>query len=224
MTTKKTNIKKHLNNIYIQQQQKIMEHLEAFNDGIIAIIITIMVLELPIPHALNTYPHFLKAVSVFLISFFIVANFWYHLTTLYNSIDRATKGIVIVDLMYLADLAIMPALTTWLIEAPSVLAVINYGVIYMIAQIFIVWLRHLIFKFHLSLVLSNERANITAEYSNKKVRLRTFSLLILNIIFIALSFIIPEIIIYAYLALPLLDFFLPTKNSSKKLTITKKMD
>ena len=57
------------------------QRLETLNDGIIAIIITIMVLEVPLPNGQNiaSYYNFLGSLSVCLVSFFVVANFWYEL-------------------------------------------------------------------------------------------------------------------------------------------------
>ena len=46
-------------------------HLETFNDGVIAIIITIMVLELPIPSGPQEYKLFLSSIGLFFVSFFI---------------------------------------------------------------------------------------------------------------------------------------------------------
>ena len=47
-------------------------HLETFNDGVIAIIITIMVLELPIPSGPQEYKLFLSSIGLFFVSFFMI--------------------------------------------------------------------------------------------------------------------------------------------------------
>ena len=64
---------------------------------------------------------------------------------------------IIVDLMYLADLTLLPVLTSWIIEKPSVLAVANYGIVYLIAQLVRTWLRHIVFSIHISSALPDER-------------------------------------------------------------------
>ena len=72
------------------------QRLEALNDGIIAIIITIMVLEVPLPNGQNiaSYYNFLGSLSVFLVSFFVVANFWYELGQSLALVDEIDKGII----------------------------------------------------------------------------------------------------------------------------------
>lgn len=199
-----------------QTHEKMMEHLKVFNDGVIAIIITILALEIPVPHSQTAYPAFIKSISIFLISFFVIGNFWYHLTLLLSNIKQAPKRVIIVDLMYLADLTLLPVLTSWIIEKPSVLAVVNYGIVYLIAQLVRMWLRHIIFSIHISSTLPAERATIIEEHTSRQMRLRTILLFILNGSLIALAMLNPKLTIYAYLALPILDFFLPSHNPTIK--------
>ena len=108
------------------------QRLEALNDGIIAIIITIMVLEVPLPNGQNiaSYYNFLGSLSVFLVSFFVVANFWYELGQSLALVDEIDKGIIIFDFVFLATLSLLPILTKWMMHNPSQLAVVNYGIIY----------------------------------------------------------------------------------------------
>lgn len=199
-----------------QTHEKMMEHLKAFNDGVIAIIITILALEIPVPHLQTAYPAFIKSISIFLISFFVIGNFWYHLTLLLSNIKQAPKRVIVVDLMYLADLTLLPVLTSWIIEKPSVLAVVNYGIVYLIAQLVRMWLRHIIFSINISSTLPAERATIIEEHTSRQMRLRTILLFILNGSLIALAMLNPKLTIYAYLALPILDFFLPSHNPTIK--------
>ncbi|MDH6364860.1 putative membrane protein [Enterococcus sp. PF1-24] len=109
------------------------KHLEVFNDAVIAIIITVMVLEVPLPNEnIASYYTFLQSVLVFLISFFIVANFWYDLHQIYSLLKKATRKILIINFIFLFTLSLIPLLTKWIMQNPSSLAVINYGVAYFI--------------------------------------------------------------------------------------------
>lgn len=209
-TIDQAKVHSYIDHLQNQTHEKMMEHLKAFNDGVFAIIITILALEIPAPHSQAAYPAFIKSISIFLISFFVIGNFWYHLTLLLSNIKQAPKRVIIVDLMYLADLTLLPVLTSWIIEKPSALAVANYGIVYLIAQLVRTWLHHIVFSIHISSALPAERAAIIEDHTDRQMRLRTVLLFILNGSLIALALLNPKLTIYAYLALPILDFFLPS--------------
>ncbi|MCQ9153950.1 TMEM175 family protein [Pediococcus acidilactici] len=69
--------------------KKLKERMDAFSDAVIAIIITIMVLELPLPQhdALSEYLQFGKSIGIFFISFCFVANIWYQHAMLFKDSD-----------------------------------------------------------------------------------------------------------------------------------------
>lgn len=60
--------------------KQIKERFDALSDAIIAIIMTILVLEIKIPSSSKELPSFAYAIGLFLISFVIVFNFWYRRT------------------------------------------------------------------------------------------------------------------------------------------------
>ena len=64
------------------------------------------------------------------------------------------------------------------------------------------------------LCFTRRTAAIIEDHTDRQMRLRTILLFILNGSLIALALLNPKLTIYAYLALPILDFFLP---SHKKL-------
>ena len=67
------NVKKELAEAQKKEPESLREHLQAFNDGVMAIIITIIVLEIqPALHEIH-YQQFISNITVFLITFFIVA-------------------------------------------------------------------------------------------------------------------------------------------------------
>ena len=56
------------------------EHLDNLNGGMIAIILTVMVLEVPLPSQAGvSYRNFMGSIFILLVSFFVVANFLYYL-------------------------------------------------------------------------------------------------------------------------------------------------
>jgi uncharacterized membrane protein len=114
------------------------ERLNAFSDGVIAIIITIMVLELKVPHgtdlaALATvFPEFL----VYVLSFVVVGIYWNNHHHLLYLTHRITGGVLWANLHLLFWLSLMPFATGWMGEnhfAPLPTAL--YGVVLLCAGI-----------------------------------------------------------------------------------------
>ena len=105
--------------------------LEAFSDGVIAIIITIMVLELKIPHE-ATWEALQGLTPVFLtyvLSFAYVGIYWNNHHHMLHMTDRVTGTILWANLHLLFWLSLMPFATGWMGEnhfAPIPTAV--YGV------------------------------------------------------------------------------------------------
>src|SRR5579862_3490172 len=107
------------------------ERLAAFSDGVIAIIITIMVLELKIPHGaswsvlVDVAPNFLS----YVLSFVYLAIYWHNHHHLLHTVERVDGLILWANSHLLFWLSLVPAATAWLGEnflAPLPTAV--YGV------------------------------------------------------------------------------------------------
>ena len=191
-----------------KEPERLWEHLQAFNDGVMAIIITIIVLEIqPAIHEVH-YEQFIANIIVFLITFFVVADFWYdpHLAFSYY-IFKPTKTIAILDFFFLADLSLLPVMTKWIMAESSTFAVANFGIVFLIAKI----LEYLIQYFG---------AKKTAKYSQimniiisrsfiRKVAVTLF----LNVILIVLSLFIPRIAMILYLVIPVTSFLFPVKRN-----------
>lgn len=105
-----------------KEPERLWEHLQAFNDGVMAIIITIIVLEIqPAIHEVH-YEQFIANIIVFLITFFVVADFWYDLHLAFSYyIFKPTKTIAILDFFFLADLSLLPVMTKWIMAESSTL-------------------------------------------------------------------------------------------------------
>jgi uncharacterized membrane protein len=112
--------------------------LEAFSDGMFAVIITIMVLDLKMPT--GTDFHALKSVvPVFLcyvLSYIYVGIYWTNHHHLLHASERVTGGILWVNLILLFSLSLTPFTTRWMGEnnfAPLPVAI--YGVMMLFAGI-----------------------------------------------------------------------------------------
>jgi uncharacterized membrane protein len=92
--------------------------LEAFSDGVIAIIITIMVLELKVPHG-TTLAAAAPLIPVFLsyvLSFVYVGIYWNNHHHLVQTCDRVTGAVLWANLHLLFWLSLMPFATGWMGE------------------------------------------------------------------------------------------------------------
>ncbi len=110
--------------------------LEAFSDGVIAILITIMVLELKIPKG-SDLPALRPMLPVFLayvLSFVILGIYWNNHHHMLHATDRINGRILWANLHLLFWLSLIPAVTAWIGDtssAPVPTAV--YGVVLMMA-------------------------------------------------------------------------------------------
>ena len=92
--------------------------LEAFSDGVIAIIITIMVLELKVPHGAEA-KDLLVLLPVFLsyvLSFINVGIYWNNHHHLLHTVKQVSGGILWANLHLLFWLSLMPFATGWMGE------------------------------------------------------------------------------------------------------------
>jgi uncharacterized membrane protein len=91
--------------------------LEAFSDGVIAVIITIMVLELHVPNKeinnLNALRLELPLVLVYLLSFIQTGIYWVNHHYLIDDLDQVTHGILWSNLALLFSLSLIPVATNW---------------------------------------------------------------------------------------------------------------
>lgn len=92
--------------------------LEAFSDGVIAIIITIMVLEMKIPHGDNpgTLAPLIPVFMSYVLSFVYVGIYWNNHHHMLHASTRVTGGILWANLHLLFWLSLFPFVTGWMGE------------------------------------------------------------------------------------------------------------
>jgi uncharacterized membrane protein len=104
--------------------------LEAFSDGVIAIIITIMVLELKVPHgdSLEALAPLLPVMLSYVLSFIYVGIYWNNHHHLMHPVSKITGGALWGNLHLLFWLSLIPFVTGWMGENHfSALPVACYG-------------------------------------------------------------------------------------------------
>ena len=92
--------------------------LEAFSDGVLAIIITIMVLELKIPDGTN-FEALLQLFPIFvsyILSFIYVGIYWNNHHHMMHTVKKVTGGILWANLHLLFWLSLIPFATAWIGE------------------------------------------------------------------------------------------------------------
>lgn len=107
------------------------DRLAAFSDGVIAILITIMVLELRIPHGSDWRALAVVAPSflTYVMSFIYLAIYWNNHHHLLHTVSRVDGLILWANAHLLFWLSLVPAATAWLGEnLPAPLPVATYGV------------------------------------------------------------------------------------------------
>jgi len=112
--------------------------LEAFSDGVIAIIITIMVLELKVPHgeSIDTLAPLIPVFLSYVLSFIYVGIYWNNHHHMLHTCRKVTGAILWANLHLLFWLSMFPFATGWMGEnhfaaTPAAL----YGVVLLMAAI-----------------------------------------------------------------------------------------
>jgi uncharacterized membrane protein len=127
------------------------DRLEAFSDGVLAIIITIMVLELKVPHGsdLATLRPLLPVFLTYVLSFIYLGIYWNNHHHLLKACGAMSGGIMWANLHLLFWLSLFPFVTGWMGEnhftaVPSAL----YGGVLLMAAIAYYILQNLIINVH----------------------------------------------------------------------------
>jgi uncharacterized membrane protein len=112
--------------------------LEAFSDGVIAILITIMVLELKVPHG-SDWPamrHTVFTLLMYVLSFVYLGIYWTNHHHMLHATQRVNGVVLWANLHLLFWLSLVPFATTWMGENHfAVLPTAGYGVVLLAAAV-----------------------------------------------------------------------------------------
>ena len=112
--------------------------LEAFSDGVIAILITIMVLELKVPHGAewSSLKPMIPVFLSYLLSFVILGIYWNNHHHLLHAAERITGKVLWANLHLLFWLSLFPFVTSWVGENHfATVPVAVYGVDMLLAGV-----------------------------------------------------------------------------------------
>jgi len=123
--------------------------LEAFSDGVLAILITILVLELKVPHGteITSLAPLLPVFLTYVLSFAYLGIYWNNHHHLLQLCSRVTGSMLWANLVLLFWLSLIPFATGWMGENhfatwPTAL----YGVVLLMAALSYTWLQTLIIR------------------------------------------------------------------------------
>ncbi|MCB9870702.1 MAG: DUF1211 domain-containing protein [Planctomycetes bacterium] len=134
------------------------QRLEAFSDGVLAILITIMVLEMKAPHGgaelaslsgLAELRTLLPVFSSYVLSFLYLGIYWNNHHHMMHAAERVTGATLWANLHLLFWLSLIPFVTAWMGEnhfAAAPLAL--YGVVLLMAAMAWLLLQHSIVRAH----------------------------------------------------------------------------
>jgi uncharacterized membrane protein len=125
--------------------------LEAFSDGVIAVIITIMVLEMKVPHGDDLaalapmWPVFLA----YVLSYVYVGIYWNNHHHLMHAVHRVNGSVLWANLLLLFWLSLVPFVTGWMSENHfGALPVAAYGVVLLLSGLSFVVLTQCLIAIH----------------------------------------------------------------------------
>ena len=123
--------------------------LEAFSDGVIAIVITIMVLELKAPHAptVQALAPLLPVFLSYVLSFVYLDIYWNNHHHMLHTVTHVSGGVLWANLHLLFWLSLLPFATGWLGENHfAALPSAVYGGVLLMAAVAYWWLQQLIIR------------------------------------------------------------------------------
>ena len=117
--------------------------LEALSDGVIAIIITIMIFNIPLPKEINfnSIINLLGTILMYFFSFVVVGDFWsrHHMT--FSYIEKVSSAVIWYNFLFLFFLSMIPLFTKFVIEnLNNIAAALCYDITYIgvtVAHMFI---------------------------------------------------------------------------------------
>jgi uncharacterized membrane protein len=112
--------------------------LEAFSDGVLAVIITIMVLGLRPPDGadLTALGKLIPGLLIYVLSFVFIGNYWNNHHHLLRATRRISGGVMWANLHLLFWLSMVPVVTAWVAMHPlNRLPAVTYGAIGLMAGV-----------------------------------------------------------------------------------------
>jgi uncharacterized membrane protein len=184
--------------------------LEAFSDGVIAIIITIMVLELHAPEGitLEALRPLIPVILSYILSFVFIGIYWNNHHHLFQAARQVNGACLWANLHLLFWLSLIPFVTAWMGEHPAAAwPVALYGVVLWCAGLAYYILAHLLIAHHgqdsvLATAIGDDRKGIMS--------------LVVYTVAIPLSFVVTWLAFVLYVVVAVM-WLIPDRRIERKL-------
>ena len=125
--------------------------IEAFSDGVLAIIITIMVLEMKVPHGndWNALKPVLPVFFSYILSFIYIGIYWNNHHHMFHAVSKVNGKVLWANISLLFWLSLFPFVSSWAGENDfSTIPAILYGAVLFMAAISYFILSKILIKIH----------------------------------------------------------------------------
>jgi uncharacterized membrane protein len=191
--------------------------LETFSDGVLAIIITIMVLELRVPHGndLASLRPLLPVFTSYILSFIYIGIYWNNHHHMFNIVHHIDGRVMWKNMHLLFWLSLFPFGTSWMGEnASASIPVAIYGVILICAGMAYYLLSRELIRVHgrdslLAIAIGKDRKGIIS--------------VAIYAIGIAMAFVDTRISLGLYVMVAFI-WFIPDRRIEKKVDVHEKID
>lgn len=176
--------------------------LDALSDAIIAIAITVLVLEINTPTSMEDMWQFAREIFLFAQSFVVIANFWFERSQFFGRSKQISFSILSIDLLAHLGICLIPLFTKFLFSFENrLISLLAYGIL--IAIISVLFDIENYFVLRQSLEEANYERTDEMIKVFKRFHIRSY---FTSVIILGLSFVSPQIVIYFYLLIPITKF------------------
>lgn len=176
--------------------------LDALSDAIIAIAITVLVIEINTPTSMDDMWQFAKEIFLFAQSFVVIANFWFERSQFFGRSKRISFSILSIDLVAHLGICLVPLFTKFLFSFDErVVSVLAYGILIAIISVLFDIENYFVLKQALK-EASYERTDEMLTVF-KRFHIRSY---LSSVIILGFSFVAPQIVMYFYLLIPITKF------------------
>ncbi len=191
----------------------IKERFEPLSDAILAIAMTILVLEIGVPASQAELPKLWEAIGLFLVSFVVLANFWYERVLIMHASKHGTMPAFFLDVLAHGMVALYPLAIKMLVDySDKQLGIAFFGAITVISNLLLDSAGFMLLKHATEMRSSEQDSALVYGW----MRRRALSRLLSGATMFFIAYLFPTFGIYFYLLAPFLRFVNIYQHSSRE--------